>query len=59
LRRCVSIDTIAFFFAIPIGVWIIQETVVDWTVIAAFVLIGIGLITIINVFFFWEEPETL
>jgi hypothetical protein len=37
-----GIGTMAFFFAIPIAVWIIQETDVDWTVIAAFILIGVA-----------------
>ena len=52
-----GIGTMAFFFAIPIVIWIVQKTDVDWTIIAAFILIGIGLIMIVKVFFFRESSD--
>lgn len=49
-----GILTLAFFCAIPIGIWIINETQISWTLVGAFILIGLGVITIAKVFFFRE-----
>jgi hypothetical protein len=50
-----GILSLAFFCAIPIAIWIINETQVSWTLVGAFILIGLGVITIAKVFFFREE----
>ena len=50
-----GILSLAFFCSIPIGVWIINETDVSWTLVGALILIGIGIITIVKVFFFRDE----
>ena len=49
-----GILTLAFFCAIPIGIWIINEAQISWTLVGAFILIGLGVITIAKVFFFRE-----
>jgi hypothetical protein len=50
-----GIFTMAFFFAIPIGIWIIQERDVDWTLVVAFILIGAGVVTLVKVLLFRQE----
>ncbi len=50
-----GILSLAFFCSIPIAIWIINETDVSWTLVGAFILIGLGVITIVKVFFFREE----
>ena len=50
-----GILSLAFFCAIPITIWVINETQVSWTLVGAFILIGIGVITITKVLFFREE----
>lgn len=50
-----GILSLAFFCAIPIAIWIITETEISWTLVGAFVLIGLGVITIAKVFFFRDE----
>ncbi len=50
-----GILSLAFFCSIPIAIWIINETKVSWTLVGGFILIGLGVITIIKVFFFREE----
>ena len=50
-----GILSLAFFCAIPITIWVINETQVSWTLVGAFILIGIGVITIAKVMFFREE----
>lgn len=46
-----GIGTIAFFSAIPIVVWIVQETDIPWELIGPFILIGLGVITLVKVFY--------
>jgi len=45
-----GIGTMAFFFAIPIGVWVIQSTEIPWSIVGPFVLIGIGVIILVKAF---------
>ncbi len=46
-----GIGTIAFFSAIPIVVWIVQETDIPWELVGPFILIGLGVITLAKVFY--------
>jgi hypothetical protein len=46
-----GIWTIAFFFAIPIIIWVIQETAIPWGLIGPMILIGLGVITLVKVFY--------
>lgn len=46
-----GIGTIAFFSAIPIVVWIVQETEIPWGLVGPFILIGLGIITLVKVFY--------
>ncbi len=50
-----GIGTLAFFCAIPIVVWIIQETKVPWSVVGPLILIGIGVIVLVKGFYLREE----
>jgi hypothetical protein len=49
-----GIGTLAFFCAIPIGIWIIQETEIPWTLVGPLVLIGIGVIVLVKTLFLRE-----
>jgi hypothetical protein len=49
-----GIGTMAFFFAIPIAIWIIQETEIPWTLVGPLVLIGIGVIVLVKAVFLRE-----
>jgi hypothetical protein len=49
-----GIGTLAFFFAIPIAIWIIQETEIPWTLVGPLVLIGIGVIVLVKTVFLRE-----
>jgi hypothetical protein len=46
-----GLGTIAFFSAIPIVVWIVQETEIPWGLVGPFILIGLGVITLVKVFY--------
>ena len=46
-----GIGTMAFFFAIPFAIWMIQETAIPWSVVGPLILIGIGVIVIVKAFF--------
>ena len=46
-----GIWTIAFFSAIPIVIWIVQKTDVPWGLVGPFILIGLGIITLVKVFY--------
>ncbi len=45
-----GIGTIAFFSAIPIVVYLVQETDIPWELVGPFILIGLGVITLVKVF---------
>ena len=47
--------SLAFFCSIPIIVWIIQGTDISWTLVGAFILIGIGIIVLVKAFVLREE----
>ena len=49
-----GLGTIAFFFAIPVVVWIVQETDIPWGLVGPFILIGLGVITLVKVFYLRE-----
>jgi hypothetical protein len=46
-----GISTIAFFFAIPIIIWVVQETQIPWGLVGPMVLIGLGVISLVKVFY--------
>ena len=46
-----GIGTIAFFSAIPLVVWIVEETDIPWGLVGPFILIGLGVITLVKVFY--------
>ncbi len=50
-----GILSLAFFVSIPIGIWIINETDIPWSLVGPVILIGIGIITIVKVFFFGDK----
>jgi hypothetical protein len=50
-----GILSLAFFCSIPIGIWIIQETDISWTLVGALILIGIGVIVLVKAFVLREE----
>jgi len=50
-----GIGTLAFFCAIPLTVWIIQETDIPWSLVGPMVLIGIGVIILVKTFYLNEE----
>jgi hypothetical protein len=47
--------SLAFFCAIPIVVAVIQAVNIPWGVVGALVLIGIGVITLVQAFYLREE----
>jgi hypothetical protein len=51
-----GILSLAFFCAIPIVVWIIQEAEISWALVGSLILIGLGVITLVRVFFLRDEP---
>jgi len=50
-----GIGTLAFFCAIPIGIWIIQEVEIPWSLVGPLVLIGVGVIVLVKAFYLREE----
>ena len=52
-----GISTLAFFCAIPIAIWIIQETDIPWSLVGPIVLIGLGIIALVKSFYLREEKE--
>jgi hypothetical protein len=50
-----GIGTLAFFCAIPIAVWIIQEARIPWSLVGPLVLIGIGVIVLVKAFYLRAE----
>jgi len=46
-----GIGTIAFFSAIPLVVWVVEETDIPWGLVGPFILIGLGVITLVKVFY--------
>lgn len=52
-----GIGTLAFFCAIPIAIWVVQETEIPWTLIGPLVLIGIGVIVLVKGIFLRTEKE--
>ena len=50
-----GIGTMAFFFAIPIAVWIIEETAIPWSIVGPLVLVGLGVIILVKAFILRDE----
>ena len=50
-----GILSFAFFISIPIGIWIINETEIPWTLVGPMILIGIGVVIIAKVLFFRDN----
>ena len=51
-RIWAGIGTILFFSAIPIAIWLIDQTEIPWAFVGPMVLIGIGVIIIAKALFF-------
>lgn len=49
-----GIGTLAFFCAIPLAIWIIQETEIPWSLVGPLVLIGLGVIVLVKAFYLRE-----
>jgi hypothetical protein len=52
-----GIGTIAFFSAIPIVIAIIQSTDISWAIVGPFILIVLGVITLVKAFYLKDEVE--
>lgn len=50
-----GISTLAFFCAIPIAIWIIQEVQIPWSLVGPIVLIGVGVIALVKAFYLRED----
>jgi hypothetical protein len=50
-----GIGSLLFFCGIAVVVELMRATDISWTVIAAFILIGIGVIILVKAFFLSEE----
>jgi hypothetical protein len=52
-----GIGTIAFFSAIPIVITIVQSTDISWAIVGPFILIVLGVITLVKTFYLKDEGE--
>lgn len=52
-----GIGTIAFFTAIPFVVTIVQATDISWAIVGPFILIALGIITVVKTFYLQDEVE--
>jgi hypothetical protein len=50
-----GLGTLAFFCAIPIVVWVIQETKIPWSLVIPMVLIGIGVTALVKSLYLRED----
>jgi hypothetical protein len=50
-----GVGKLAFFCAIPIAVWIIQENEIPWSVVGPIVLIGLGIIGLVKAFYLRDD----
>lgn len=50
-----GIGTLALFCAIPIAIWIIQETDIPWNLVGPLVLIGLGVIAVVKAFYLRQD----
>jgi hypothetical protein len=46
-----GLGTLAFFCAIPIGIWIIQRNEIPWSLVGPLILIGLGVIALVKGFY--------
>ena len=52
-----GIGTIAFFSAIPIVIAIVQSTDISWAIVGPFILIALGVITLVKTFYLKDTDE--
>ena len=52
-----GLGTIAFFCGIPIVIAIVQSTHISWAFIGPFILIALGVIMLVKIFFLKDEVE--
>ena len=52
-----GIGTIAFFSAFPIIWAIVQSTDISWAIIGPFILIALGIITLVKAFYLKDDVE--
>ena len=52
-----GIGTIAFFSAIPIVIAIVQSTDISWAIVGPFILIVLGVITLVKTFYLKDNVE--
>ena len=52
-----GIGTIAFFAAIPLVITIVQSTDISWGIVGPFVLIALGVITLVKTFDLKDEDQ--
>lgn len=50
-----GIGTLIFFCAIPLVVWIVNETAIPWSIVGPMILVGLGVITLVKAFYLREE----
>jgi len=51
-----GIGALAFFCAIPLVIWIAQETDIPWNLVGPLVLIGLGVIALVKAVYLREQP---
>lgn len=52
-----GIGTLVLFCAIPIVIWVVQETEIPWSLVGPLVLIAVGVIVLVKAFFLSDEKE--
>jgi hypothetical protein len=52
-----GIGTIAFFSAIPIVIAIVESTNISWAIVGPFILIALGVITLVKTLYLRDEGE--
>ena len=50
-----GVGTLAFFCAIPLVVWVINETRIPWAIVGPMILIGLGVIALVKAFYLRDE----
>ncbi|MBC8507765.1 MAG: hypothetical protein H8D34_23100 [Chloroflexi bacterium] len=51
-----GVGTLALLWSIPIGIWIIQEAEIHWSLVGPMILIGVGIIVLVKAFFLRDKP---
>jgi len=50
-----GIGTLVLLWSIPIGIWIIQEAEIPWSLVGPMILIGVGVIVLVKAFFLRDK----